>query len=111
MAILQSIESVKIYLANIKAARSYLETLTIHIELIEVCLNHLKANLTEQNAVEVMIKSYLINKNLFDIAREFVQDCQNDGKLVEIEALEELKEINLPLAFKILSKAFFHGLK
>ena len=36
MAILQSIESVKIYLANNKAARSYLETLRIHIELI-VC--------------------------------------------------------------------------
>ena len=96
----------KITIDLLSAAHKY-----IAVELIEVCLNHMKANLTEQNAVEVMIKSYLINKNLFDIAREFVQDCQNDGKLVEMGALEELKEINLPLACEILSKAFFHGLK
>ena len=96
----------KITIDLLSAAHKY-----IAVELIEICLNHLKANLTEQNAVEVMIKSYLINKNLFDIAREFVQDCLNDGKPVEIGALEELKEINLPLAWEILSKAFFHGLK
>jgi len=96
----------KISIDLLSAADKY-----IVVELIEICLNHLKANLTEQSAVEVMTKSYLINKDLFDMARKFVQDCQNDGKPVKTEALEELKKINLPLACEILSKAFFYELK
>ena len=96
----------KITIDLLSAAHKY-----IAVELIEICLNHLKANLTEQNAVEVMIKSYLINKNLFDIAREFVQDCQNDGRIVEIGALEELKEVNPTLALDVLSKTFLYGQK
>ena len=72
-------------------------------------MNHLKTNLTEVNAVEVMIKSYMIiQKDLFDAARKFVQFCKNSGKPVEMEALEELKETNPTLALKMLSQAMFH---
>ena len=80
-------------------------------ELISICLNYLKANLNEQNAVEVMTKSYLINKDLFYAARKCVQGCQNNGKTVDIEALEELKKINPTLAWEIVCHAFFYGQK
>ena len=80
-------------------------------ELISICLNYLENNLTQQNAVEVMTKSYLISKDLFHAARKFVQSCQNDGKTVEIEVLEELKTINPTLALEIVSHAFFYGQK
>ena len=41
-------------------------------ELIEICRNHFEANLTQQNAVEVITKSYLFNKDFFEAARKFV---------------------------------------
>jgi hypothetical protein len=78
-------------------------------DLVKICVNHLKTNLTEVNAVEVMTKSYMINqKDLFDAARKFVQFCKNSGKPVEMEALEEVKETNPTLALKMLSQAMFH---
>ena len=78
-------------------------------DLIRICANHLKTNLTEGNAVEIMTKSYMINqKDLFDAAQKFVQFCKNTGKVVDMEALEELKEKNPTLALKMLSQAMFH---
>ena len=78
-------------------------------DLVKICVNHLKTNLTEVNAVDIMAKSYMINqKELFDAARKFVQFCKNSGKPVEMEALEELKETNPTLALKMLSQAMFH---
>ena len=56
-----------------------------------------------------MTKSYMINqKDLFDAARNFLQFCKNSGKVVDMEALEELKETNPTLALKMLSQAMFH---
>ena len=47
-------------------------------DLVKICMNHLKTNLTEVNAVDIMSKSYMINqKDLFDAARKFVQFCKN----------------------------------
>ena len=60
---------------------------------------------------EVMTKSYLINKDLFEAGRKFVQDCQKDGKTMNTGALEELREVNPTLAWEILHKAFFYGQK
>ena len=78
-------------------------------DLIRICANHLKTNLTEGNAVEIMTKSYMINqKDLFDAAQKFVQFCKNTGKVVDMEALEDLKETNPTLALKMLSQAMFH---
>ena len=59
--------------------------------------------------MEIMTKSYMINqKDLFDAARNFLQFCKNSGKVVDMEALEELKETNPTLALKMLSQAMFH---
>ena len=56
-----------------------------------------------------MTKSYMINqKDLFDAAQKFVQFCKNSGKVIDMEALEELKEKNPTLALKMLSQAMFH---
>ena len=56
-----------------------------------------------------MTKSYMINqKDLFDAARKFLQFCKNSGKVVDMEALEELKETNPTLALKMLSQSMFH---
>ena len=59
--------------------------------------------------MEIMTKSYMINqKDLFDAAQKFVQYCKNTSKVVDMEALEELKETNPTLALKMLSQAMFH---
>ena len=58
-----------------------------------------------------MTKSYLINKDLFEAGRKFVQDCQKDGKTVKTGALEELREVNPTLALKIFHKVIFYGQK
>ena len=75
-------------------------------DLVRICVNHLKTNLTEGNAVEIMIKSYMINqKDLFDAAQKFVQVCKSSGKVVKMDALEEM---NPNLALKMLRQAMFH---
>ena len=43
-------------------------------DLIAICVNHLKANLSEGNVVEIMTKYYLINqKDLFEEDQNFVR--------------------------------------
>ena len=66
----------------------------------------MEADLTQQNVVEVLINSYLVNEDLFEAAVKFIQDCRKAGKTVEKGAYEELKEVNRTLAFEILCKAF-----
>lgn len=77
-------------------------------DLIAICVNHLKGNLSEGNVVEIMTKSYKINqKDLFEEAQNFVRHCKNNGKVLAMNALDEMKEINPDLAFEMLTKVVF----
>ena len=74
-------------------------------DLVAICVNHLKSNLSEGNVVEILTKSYMINQNdLFEEAQKFVTQCKNNGKVLAMKALDEMKEINPNLAFEMLTK-------
>ena len=78
-------------------------------DLIPICVNHLKVNLSKENVVDIMTKSYMINQiDLFDAARRFVENCKSNNEVVEMRALDELKEMNPNLAFEMLAEAMFH---
>ena len=77
-------------------------------DLTNICVNHLKTNFSKANVVEIMKKSYMINQiDLFDSAQKFVQNCKNNGKVVEMEAFNEMKKIHPNLALEMLTKALF----
>ena len=78
-------------------------------DLILICVNHLKGNLSKENVVDIMIKSYMISQiELFDVARRFVENCKSNNEVVEMRALDELKEMDQNLAFEMLAEAMFH---
>ena len=77
-------------------------------DLTDICVNHLKTNLSKDNVVEIMKKSYMINQiELFDVARKFVQNCKDNGEVVEMGAFDEMKKIHPNLALEMLSEATF----
>ena len=77
-------------------------------DLVAICVNHLKANLSKDNVIEIMTKSYKINQNdLFEESQEFVRHCKKNGKVMEMKALDEMKETYPNLAFEMLTKAMF----
>ena len=77
-------------------------------DLTAICVNHLKTNLSKDNVVEIMKKSYMINQqDLFDVARKFVQNCKNNGEVVEMGAFDEMKKIHPNLALEMLTEAMF----
>ena len=93
----------KITIGLLLAADKY----NIH-DLTAICKNHLKTNLSKDNVVEIMKKSYMINQHdLFDVARKFVQNCKNNGEVVEMGAFDEMKKIHPNLALEMLTKALF----
>ena len=50
----------------------------------------------------------MINQNdLFEEAQNFVTQCKNNGKVLAMKALDEMKEINPNLAFEMLTKVIF----
>ena len=55
----------------------------------EICIKHLKSNLTIENAVEVLAKSYHIGcKDLLAVAFNFMK--QNQGKIVPHEKYHDI---------------------
>merc|ERR1712083_1252902 len=59
--------------------------------LVWICLNYLKENLNVNNAVKVMISSYLVEyKELFDLATQFI--LKHKGEFVENDAWKEMQE-------------------
>ena len=77
-------------------------------DLTAICVDHLKENLSKDNVVDIMKKSYMINQHdLFDVARKFVQNCKNNGEVVETGAFDEMKKIHPNLALKMLTEAMF----
>jgi hypothetical protein len=44
---------------------------------------------------------------LFEEAQNFIKDCKKNGKVLEMNALDEMKKINPNLAFEMLTKVVF----
>ena len=71
----ESMEESKINSELLQAADKFLMEC-----LVDICVNHLKSNLTLENALDVMIVAYQINQNsLLTDAFEFTQ--KNKGQL------------------------------
>ena len=71
-------------------------------ELMEVCTEYLKKNLSFENATDVLVSSHLTDqKNLFEIASDFINE--NKGKVVKTIAWEEFKKTNPTMAIDIIS--------
>ena len=69
-------------------------------ELLEVCTDYLKQNLSLENALDVLVSAHLTNqKALFDAASDFT--CKNRDKVVKTTAWEEFQRTNLTVAANI----------
>ena len=78
-------------------------------DLVNLCVSHLTSNLTVQNAAEVMVSAYMARneKKLFGEACKFVFKQRLDGKIVEIQAWEKMKNEYPILAFEMMTEAVF----
>ena len=71
-------------------------------ELMEVCTEFLKNNISVENASEVVVSAHLTNqKDLFKIASDFIYE--NKGKITKTIAWEEFKKSNPTMAIDIFS--------
>jgi len=72
------------------------------LELMEVCTDYLKKNLSFENATDVLVSAHLTDqKDLFEIASDFINE--NKGKVVKTIAWNEFKKTNPTMAFDIFS--------
>ena len=72
------------------------------LELMEVCTEFLKNNISIENATEVVVSAHLTNqKDLFEIASNFIYE--NKGKVTKTIAWEEFKKSNPTMAIDIFS--------
>jgi hypothetical protein len=72
------------------------------LELMEVCTEYLKKNLSFENATDVLVSAHLTDqKDLFEIASDFVK--KNEGNLVKTTAWDEFKKTNPTMAIDIFS--------
>ena len=75
--------------------------------LVNFCVNYFTENLTDKNAIEVMISAYKTNqKELFHLACKFVR--RYEVPMVETEAWEKMKEKEPNLALEMMTEAMFH---
>ena len=76
--------------------------LRAELELMEVCREYLKNNLSFENATDVLVSAHLTDqKDLFEIASDFIYE--NKGKVVKTIAWNEFKKTNLTMAIDIFS--------
>ena len=76
--------------------------LRAELELMEVCREYLKNNLSFENATDVLVSAHLTDqKDLFEIASDFVK--KNEGNLVKTTAWEEFKKTNPTMVIEIFS--------
>ena len=69
---------------------------------------YLVENLTETNAVRLMISAYLVNHNLlFHDACQFIIENQFQNNIQEAEDWKDLEQKNPALALKIRAAATF----
>ena len=72
------------------------------LELMEVCTDYLKKNLSFENATDVLVSAHLTDKkDLFEIASDFIYE--NKGKVVKTIAWDEFKKTNPTMAIDIFS--------
>ena len=77
-------------------------------DLLNVCGLFMVENLTEKNAVELLITTYLCDqKQLFRRASEFIIDNQIQNKVFDSEHWKNLEEKSPALALKLRDKAHF----
>ena len=92
-----TIDKSKIDFDLLKAADKYLMD-----NLIANCLEHLKSNLTLENALDIMMVSYQINQNsLFEVATNFVWN--NKGKLISTDSWNSMVRDHPDLIAKAFS--------
>lgn len=71
--------------------------------LLDVCFNYLGSNLSEENALNVLVKAELIDqKKLFDAASKFV--CNNIGRVNKTSAWEEMFKKNPTMIAGLFSR-------
>lgn len=71
--------------------------------LLDVCTNYLGSNLSEENALNVLVKAELLDqKKLFDAASKFV--CNNIGRVNKTSAWEEMFKKNPTMIAGLFSK-------
>jgi hypothetical protein len=72
--------------------------------LLDVCANYLEANLSLENALDVMFAAYLTNQtSLFGVASNFV--CENKGQLIKSQFWNEMLLKNPELIGKAFNEA------
>ena len=78
-------------------------------DLVDLCVNHFTSNLTEENAVEVMTKAYLIGKkDLFHLAYRYVHKKKLEGKALDTEAWENMKKEDPKLSLEMMTEAMIN---
>ena len=76
--------------------------------LVNYCVEFLRDNLSENNAVDVMTSAFFIDQEeLFESAFKFICKLRIDNQLVETEAWKKLQEEKPVLALKMMNKAVF----
>lgn len=77
--------------------------------LVNFCVEFLGDNLSENNAMDVMISAFLTDQEeLFESAYKFIFfKLRIDNQMVETEAWKKFQEEKPVLAFKMLNKAVF----
>ena len=74
-------------------------------DLVDICVKHLKSDLTLKNALDVLIVAYQTNQNsLFEIAFEFARE--NKGKL-KADKWNEMIRNHPTLIAKAMSRQTF----
>ena len=92
-----TIDKSKIDFDLLKAADKYLMD-----NLVDNCLEHLKSNVTLENALDIMMVSYQINQNsLFEAATNFVWN--NKGKLTSTDSWNSMVRDHPDLIAKAFS--------
>ena len=78
------------------------------LDLVNVCIKYLTDNLTEENAANAMIKSYMFDqKVLFRRACKFIFENQLKDKIVKTDDWKAMKEKDPALALEIMEEAMF----
>ena len=66
-------------------------------------------NLTDDNAVDIMVASYEINqKGLFHAASKFLFKLRLAGKTFETSSWDDLKTNNPTMALEMMNESMFH---
>ena len=75
-------------------------------KLVETCIQHLKSNISEENALDILLTADLTNKtDLLEAASKFC--LKNQEKLVKIKSWNDMEKINPKFILELISKVYF----